>query len=447
MIKAYNDWHVDEWCGAYPGPLHPVRDPAAASTCRRRRPRCTGSRPRAATRSRSRRTPPASGCRASTPASGTRCSPRAATSARCCAATWARRRSRRRPSADAPRAGADEPLVGDGDLHARRPAVGRLLAPVPRRCASRSPRATSAGSPTSCSAPSTPSTGTTAGCATSHRRDCRRRELFRERILCCFIEDRVGVQLLDHFNVDNVCWESDYPHSDSSWPNAPEHLEALFAGLDDATRRQDHARQRDAPLPVRPVRDPAARAVHGRRAARRGGRRRHRDARRPARRRARPRDLAHAHDTGEVAHGEGPGSGVQRRRDRDPHHDHGAGAEDPARIDRRRRCAPLVPVFLTYVLSFVYLGIYWNNHHHLLRRDAAHHRRHAVGEPAPAVLAVAVPVRHRLDGREPLRSAADRGLRRRAARSPAIAYYVLTKVIIRRPGARVRRSKQRSGAT
>jgi uncharacterized membrane protein len=28
--------------------------------------------------------------------------------------------------------------------------------------------------------------------------------------------------------------------------------------------------------------------------------------------------------------------------------------------------APLVPVFLTYVLSYVYLGIYWNNHHHML---------------------------------------------------------------------------------
>jgi uncharacterized membrane protein len=27
---------------------------------------------------------------------------------------------------------------------------------------------------------------------------------------------------------------------------------------------------------------------------------------------------------------------------------------------------PLVPVFFSYVLSFVYLGIYWNNHHHLL---------------------------------------------------------------------------------
>jgi uncharacterized membrane protein len=29
---------------------------------------------------------------------------------------------------------------------------------------------------------------------------------------------------------------------------------------------------------------------------------------------------------------------------------------------------PLVPIFLTYVLSFAYLGIYWNNHHHLLQR-------------------------------------------------------------------------------
>jgi len=28
---------------------------------------------------------------------------------------------------------------------------------------------------------------------------------------------------------------------------------------------------------------------------------------------------------------------------------------------------PLLPVFLSYVLSFVYLGIYWNNHHHLLK--------------------------------------------------------------------------------
>jgi uncharacterized membrane protein len=27
---------------------------------------------------------------------------------------------------------------------------------------------------------------------------------------------------------------------------------------------------------------------------------------------------------------------------------------------------PLIPVFMSYVLSFVYVGIYWNNHHHML---------------------------------------------------------------------------------
>jgi uncharacterized membrane protein len=28
--------------------------------------------------------------------------------------------------------------------------------------------------------------------------------------------------------------------------------------------------------------------------------------------------------------------------------------------------APLIPVLLSYVLSFIYIGIYWNNHHHML---------------------------------------------------------------------------------
>jgi uncharacterized membrane protein len=35
--------------------------------------------------------------------------------------------------------------------------------------------------------------------------------------------------------------------------------------------------------------------------------------------------------------------------------------------DRIDELWPLLPVFLSYVLSFVYVGIYWNNHHHMLQ--------------------------------------------------------------------------------
>jgi uncharacterized membrane protein len=34
--------------------------------------------------------------------------------------------------------------------------------------------------------------------------------------------------------------------------------------------------------------------------------------------------------------------------------------------ERLEALAPLIPVFLSYVLSFVYVGIYWTNHHHML---------------------------------------------------------------------------------
>ncbi|HWS47790.1 MAG TPA: amidohydrolase family protein, partial [Acidimicrobiia bacterium] len=82
-------------------------------------------------------------------------------------------------------------------------------------------------------------------------------ELFRERILCCFINDRIGVKLLDELNVDNVCWESDYPHSDSSWPDAPERAAELFAGVDgDVVDRITHANAlrhyRFDPFAIRP---------------------------------------------------------------------------------------------------------------------------------------------------------------------------------------------------
>jgi hypothetical protein len=54
-------------------------------------------------------------------------------------------------------------------------------------------------------------------------------EVFREHFLTCFIADPVGLALRDDIGVDNICWEQDYPHSDSSWPHAPEELVRMAA--------------------------------------------------------------------------------------------------------------------------------------------------------------------------------------------------------------------------
>jgi predicted TIM-barrel fold metal-dependent hydrolase len=54
-------------------------------------------------------------------------------------------------------------------------------------------------------------------------------EVFREHFLTCFISDPVGVALRDRIGIDNIAWEADYPHSDSMWPSAPEELGTVFA--------------------------------------------------------------------------------------------------------------------------------------------------------------------------------------------------------------------------
>jgi Amidohydrolase len=54
-------------------------------------------------------------------------------------------------------------------------------------------------------------------------------DVFRRHFLTCFIADPVGVALRNMIGIDNIAWECDYPHSDSSWPNAPEEL-ATVAG-------------------------------------------------------------------------------------------------------------------------------------------------------------------------------------------------------------------------
>ncbi|WP_216907755.1 amidohydrolase family protein [Nocardia noduli] len=53
-------------------------------------------------------------------------------------------------------------------------------------------------------------------------------EVFRDHFLTCFISDPVGVRLRHEIGIDNISWEMDYPHSDSMWPDAPEILHALL---------------------------------------------------------------------------------------------------------------------------------------------------------------------------------------------------------------------------
>ncbi|HMK99689.1 MAG TPA: amidohydrolase family protein [Acidimicrobiales bacterium] len=59
-------------------------------------------------------------------------------------------------------------------------------------------------------------------------------QVFKERIVTCFIDDAFGVESRHHLNMDMVTWECDYPHSDSTWPNAPEIAMKYLAGVPDA---------------------------------------------------------------------------------------------------------------------------------------------------------------------------------------------------------------------
>jgi predicted TIM-barrel fold metal-dependent hydrolase len=56
-------------------------------------------------------------------------------------------------------------------------------------------------------------------------------EVFREHILACFITDPSGLEARHRIGVDILAWESDYPHTDTTWPESPE---LLWRELQDA---------------------------------------------------------------------------------------------------------------------------------------------------------------------------------------------------------------------
>ena len=57
-------------------------------------------------------------------------------------------------------------------------------------------------------------------------------ELFKERIITCFIDDAAGIANRHLLNMDMITWECDYPHSDSTWPQSPEKIHAALTDAD-----------------------------------------------------------------------------------------------------------------------------------------------------------------------------------------------------------------------
>ena len=55
-------------------------------------------------------------------------------------------------------------------------------------------------------------------------------DVFKRHIVTCFIDDQFGLKSLEYMNTDMVCYEADYPHSDTLWPNCPETLWVSLLG-------------------------------------------------------------------------------------------------------------------------------------------------------------------------------------------------------------------------
>jgi predicted TIM-barrel fold metal-dependent hydrolase len=61
---------------------------------------------------------------------------------------------------------------------------------------------------------------------------------YYRQIFGCFFRDRHGLESLERVGVDNITFETDYPHTDSTWPDTKAVAEDLMGGLpDDAIRK------------------------------------------------------------------------------------------------------------------------------------------------------------------------------------------------------------------
>ena len=58
-------------------------------------------------------------------------------------------------------------------------------------------------------------------------------QVWREHMITCFIDDPVGLKNRHAIGIDTITWECDYPHSDTTWPKSPEILSLSLGGVPD----------------------------------------------------------------------------------------------------------------------------------------------------------------------------------------------------------------------
>ncbi len=56
---------------------------------------------------------------------------------------------------------------------------------------------------------------------------------FRRQVYACFFRDNFGLKNLEDIGIDNVTFETDYPHSDSTWPDTEQFIREMAVNLDD----------------------------------------------------------------------------------------------------------------------------------------------------------------------------------------------------------------------
>ena len=59
---------------------------------------------------------------------------------------------------------------------------------------------------------------------------------YYDRVFGCFTWDRHGVRSLAEVGENNICFETDYPHTDTTWPNSKEYCEQMLEGVPDEQR-------------------------------------------------------------------------------------------------------------------------------------------------------------------------------------------------------------------